>query len=107
MNKLSKDQQQTHTALAARLANAKDELEAAFNVYNGVLGELRDFRDGLVSDMDSYFSDRSEKWQEGDKGQQYETWKQAWEDLELEDLEELELEHGDNFEQAPMDPESA
>lgn len=74
-----------------------DEALAAFNQaieeYNTWLGEVR-------ADMECYYDERSERWQEGDAGDQYQTWIDAMEDLEEVDTEPEEPEE---MEEAWMD----
>ncbi len=69
------------------LGAAKEKLEEDQQKYNDELEKLRDFRDGIVSEMDDYIADRSEKWQEGERGQNYVSWKDEWEQLDLEPIE--------------------
>lgn len=75
---------------------AKAGLEAAITKHNEKLQEVRDWRDGIVGDMESYVGERSEKWSESDAASEYQDWKGEFENLELEDVEielpeELEL----------------
>lgn len=66
--------------------------------YNELVQNLMDYRDELVADMQCYFDDRSERWQEGEAGQNYQSWMSDWETLEVECmLEEAEC---------PPDPSS-
>ncbi len=51
------------------------------------LAALCAFRDDIVSQMDEYMSDRSEKWQESAAGQNYEAWKSEWENAQIEPIE--------------------
>lgn len=115
MKKLSKTQLAEKQRLVDKLAEAKADLDAkiqkynqtvaeAFKevedeveAYNNVLQEVRDFTQGVVSEMEDYASGRSEKWQESDAGQQHEEWKTQWEaiDSDLEDYEAEEPEQLD------------
>lgn len=79
---------------------AVEELKAgvvtALESYNEVVGETRGFVEDIASTADGQFDDKSEKWQEGDKGQQVREWIDAWqnepfEDVEITFPEELEL----------------
>lgn len=90
------------------IQNAIDALEQARDEYNGALQEARDFRDQVVADMEDYYDDRSEAWQEGDAGSAYVEWKDEWETIELEDFDppipELP-EDDDNLENLPSEPQ--
>lgn len=132
MNKLNKTQQATHSSLVDKLSTERTAVEekiAAFNEkrselwaevtaslesFNTALAEARDFRDGITGDMESYSGDRSERWQEGDAGQAYESWKDTWESANLDDIdldepsepEEPDFSGVDDFESLPMDKDS-
>lgn len=75
-----------NTALEA----AKADVEPAVNKMNEALEAARQFRDSIVEQIESYVSDRSEKWAESDAASTIEDWKQEWENAEIEDVE-LEL----------------
>lgn len=103
MKRLSKAQLKERDALSEKMRNARADLEKAINdayeaggtisnahsVYKEAVEEAASWRENLVSEMDSYASDRSDKWQESDAGQAFEEWKSEWEGAELE-VEELE-----------------
>jgi hypothetical protein len=54
---------------------------------NEVLSEGRSWRDNVVQEMQDYYDERSEKWQQSDKGQAHEAWKRQFDEEELEDVE--------------------
>lgn len=120
MNKLTKAQEATKDDLVKRLNEAKAEVEKAFGVvvnymdnelasavaaYNDIVGEVEGFRDELVGDMENYYDERSEKWQEGDAGSSYQEWKGEWEGLDttiVDDAtvpDEPTMGHADELEQ--------
>lgn len=112
MKKLSKDQQARYRAIMERLDAAKQEVEtqvtayneqksklfglveAAINHYNEVVADFESLREEVHSDMESFFEERSEKWQEGDAGQSYSEWKDQW----AEEQAEHELQETDDVE---------
>lgn len=136
MKKLSKAQQEQRADLIRRLNEAKDlveeacdehqpkitevvdaakaAIERAVAAYNEVLAEAREFAEQAASDMDSYASERSEKWQESDKGSDYASWKDEWEgfspdDVEppsivTPDLEPPDMSHAEDLEALPDEP---
>lgn len=55
--------------------------------YNEALSEARDFVNEIAQETADYISDKSEKWQEGDKGQAYLSFQEAYESLDLDDIE--------------------
>lgn len=111
MTKLTKAQLKQRDELGAKLNGAKEDLEHAVEEYNAALttawdevqqsldamNELIDdansWRTDIAQEIADYISERSEKWQEGDKGQAYGQWQTEWE----EDIERIELEKPDDL----------
>jgi F0F1-type ATP synthase membrane subunit b/b' len=114
--KLTKAQIEQKGELSAKLTTALDELNAsveAFNLavaderatlqtsldaYNAVLSEAREFASDIASQADQDISDKSEKWQEGERGQAAIEYKDAWETLAQSSLDDLEIEMPDELE---------
>lgn len=109
MNKLTKEHEQKLTALRARWTAARCELEAAqeaaneklseleadvnekISAMNTIIEEAQELRQEIETDMTSYFDERSEKWQESDKGSAYGDWQSSWaEDPDV--VEEVSIE---------------
>lgn len=82
----------------AREAFAK--VKDAVSDYNAILLNVDEWHAGINGDQQNYYDERSEKWQEGEKGQAYEGWKQQWEDIALD---EIELDEPDDFEVPEME----
>lgn len=126
MTKLSKANIKERDALCVKLRAAHDALEAAVEAFNAALAaewekvemardaynaEIQDansWRSELAQEVQDYIDDKSDKWQEGDKGQAVSAFKDALgEDLpevELEQPEELRFDHeatADVIEQMP------
>ena len=126
MKKLSKQQRKERGDLAARLNKARDDLQEALNSYNEQLTELfepvasaRDDYNSAVaqanewitntrSTMEEYRDARSEAWQEGDAGSEYESWIGEWEnelyeceDMDPELVEMPDCDGGDTLESLP------
>jgi hypothetical protein len=88
-------------------------IETLLAEYNEKLEEARGFAEDIATTAEGAFDDKSEKWQEGDKGQAVAEWKDAWTSIELEpmeivwpeDLEDPELEHAFMLEALPVEPE--
>jgi hypothetical protein len=103
--KLTKDQITERAALAADLRRQGDALAAAivaFNTafgpvaelltgaaaaYNQSLGSARNFAYAIAEEARGEFDDKSERWQEGDKGTEADAWIQQWEDASLDDVD--------------------
>lgn len=120
MKSPSKDQQAERDRLIAALTAAESEIETAIARYNSHLGEHRDeitavvavynelvadadaLRNWAEADIQEYMNDRSEKWQEGERGQAYEVWRQSFENLDLSGIG-IEVELPDDLEEPSFD----
>lgn len=68
--------------------------------YNEALRAAVDFVEEVTSDAKCYFDERSEAWQEGEVGRQYQDWISEWENL---NLEEMEVDQPDNLDEVTDD----
>lgn len=115
VDRLEAEQAKVEAAIAAfnsALAEHGKKVDEAVTAYNEVLGELSDLLSTTADDADSYFDEKSERWQESDRGQALVDWAQALRDAPLDDLEvELpsDLEdpdwHTDDLRDLPERPE--
>lgn len=131
MIRLTAAQSKQFDALLAALQDCKDRLEqsiddynqaaqAAFesvikagDEYNNALSEIEGFRDAFVSDSQSEFDEKSERWQQSDRGSAAQDLIDAWEcadfsPVELEELEPFELydaAHLEDLEDLPRKPD--
>jgi uncharacterized coiled-coil DUF342 family protein len=95
------------------LAKLRDDLTATVNDYNEVVQTAEEFRADMLSQMQSYFDEKSERWQEGEAGQAYQQWINDWEgtpltqiDLDLpDDISEPSDEASAELEGLADDPE--
>jgi hypothetical protein len=116
MKRLSKDQLATRNELVKRLRDAAGAIETAIDTtngvideYNAILADVESFRDEVVGEMETYYDERSEKWQETDAGSSYQDWKSQFEALDVDQLEQLELDDlklADDLEEFPDEPEA-
>jgi uncharacterized protein YukE len=93
----------------------EDKLLPKIETYNQVLRDAREFAEDIASRLDDKISERSESWQESEKGEAAIAFKESWEtigyeleeiDLELpEDIEMPELGHAEVLQEAPTEPE--
>lgn len=120
MKKLNKEQTAQHTKLSEVLHDAHEELDGAIKKYNEkvavAFSELEslvdtfnakittanDFIGEVHSEQESFFDEKSEKWQEGDIGSAYTDWMSTW---ELE-IEAIELDNPGELETPDIDIES-
>jgi len=75
--------------------------------YNELLERASNLRDEIVSDQETYYEERSERWQQGDKGEAHQEWSDEWAgaDLEaVEEIDEFEVEHPQTLSDLPHEP---
>ena len=132
MKKLSKDDLKAREEAVKKLTEAFNALSEAVDAYNDnlatewesvahaqeqyndALTQAQEWRDGIVSQMEDYMGERSEKWREGEAAESYEAWKDQYEGVEFtesnlnqpDDLS-IEIENpGDALEGLPNEVES-
>ena len=66
------------TAFNEALEAAQQPVTEAMEAYNAALEEARGFAEQMVADMQSAYGDKSEKWQESERGQAYQNWIDEW-----------------------------
>ena len=70
-------------------ANAEIEelyktVESALSEYNDAVTEAKAICEETNGDQESYFDERSERWQEGERGEAYREWADSWENAASE-----------------------
>lgn len=88
MKKLSKSQVEERGRHMAKLEETQVALEQAIAAYKAALVEAQQFCAGVAEEIRAYFDDKSEKWQEGERGQAYEEWATGWEGVEFPEVDE-------------------
>jgi regulator of replication initiation timing len=130
MKKLTKEFLTDRDDLLKKLIAARDDLEEAVNEfnekldalkqnlqekvedYNNTLNHLESWRDEVVSAMENYRDERSEKWHESSVGQAYDDWISEYQNIELDEIEVdmpddvdiPETNHCDDIENLPEHP---
>lgn len=112
--KLSKDECKQRTDLMAKLSEMRNAFETAIETYNetiqeargsveesaqalnDALEEARSFVADIANQGESDYAEKSERWQESDKGQAAQEWWQAWQELESS-LEPVEIDFPDGI----------
>lgn len=79
MKRLTKDQLKRKGELVNRIDDLHSQLNAAIE-------EAEELRDEIHTAMEEYYDARSEKWQEGETGEDYKEWMDEWE-TEFETVE--------------------
>lgn len=103
--KLSKEESKQRVDLIARLQDAAEEVETAvsqFNsileeergnveeklaAYNSVLAEAKEFAEGVSTRAEEEISEKSDGWQESDRGRAAQEWQEEWANLCLDEAE--------------------
>lgn len=107
MNRLTKERVSERDALASKLTDARADLdkalsdfntkmqeafgpvEAAREAYNAVVGEANTYIETVKGDQENHYNDKTEKWQDGEKGQAYSSWMEAF-DLQISEIDGFE-----------------
>lgn len=126
MKALTKDQVAEQAKLVERFNDAvlsvrakEEDYEAAANDLNGAIDDLNDvindmsaFADDIVSQIDDFVSEKSEAWQESERGEAYSEWSVAWQEVEHEigpvdniEIGSVDIPDIDTFEDRPTEPE--
>jgi hypothetical protein len=103
--KLNRRQASERADLVERFAKASGELESAVEEFNDKIGELKapveaalatyneiaveaaQFAADIASEAETAIDEKSEKWQDGDRGQAAMGWKDEWEALSFDEVE--------------------
>jgi hypothetical protein len=72
-----------NAAMEAQWEGVANALEA----YNSTVEQANEWLSMVSSEIEAYMSDRSEKWQDSERGQAYEQWKNEFESNDLEAVE--------------------
>lgn len=66
---------------------AQEPVTAAVEEYNAALQEAANFVEAMASEIEAEIADKSERWQESEKGQAFDTWQQEWEAVVFDDIQ--------------------
>lgn len=92
------------------LSSVVDSLNDLLQNYNEILDEVDSFREDLVRQMEEYYDERSERWQQGEAGESYSEWKDVYAGIDLSEVPEIEtpelpeMEHTDYLDELPDEP---
>lgn len=71
----------------ADVAEKWAEVEEALNDYNGAISDAYEFVDRVKTEFNDAYEEKSEKWQEGDRGSAAREWIDSFDSVELEQVE--------------------
>lgn len=85
----------------AELERLQEPVKESLEKLNELLEEAREFKEDVYSRLDGEYDGKSEKWQEGDRGQGVRQWIEQWSEasfdaIELETPEDIELDENDS-----------
>lgn len=99
--------QDSHNVLLEAVAKYNADVEA----FNEKLQEARGFCDDIANEIDNYISDKSDKWQEGERGEAYGAWRDEWQNVDITDIETIADPEAPDFDadildSLPVEPEA-
>lgn len=112
---LEETEEERVEGLKSERRNAAEEaLEDLFGEYVEALESAIGFAENIRDEAQSYYDDRSERWQEGDAGQEYLLFIESWDEIanidvpklrdliEFDDQGTLEIEHPEATDDGPI-----
>jgi len=83
----------------------KKPVEDAISIYNDALDSAQGFCETIVGDIEEFMEEKSEKWQESDKGEAHANWKDSW-DITLDPItwDMLITQDGDPLDLSSIEP---
>lgn len=130
MMKLNKSQVQQRDVLVAALQDQQEEVELAINhfneqmielfaaveeaieSYNGTVRDAAEYVSTIAQDAESAFDERSERWQESERGERFREWVDEWmnvvlDEVQIEQPEEVDVPDlcaAETLENLPLEP---
>lgn len=103
--KFSKDDSKRIADLIHRLGEQRDVIEALWepltelidkingeiDAYNEIITEANGVVEDIASEAESAYDEKSEKWQEGDRGQAVYEWFSELQNAQMEEVEQIEV----------------
>ena len=87
--------------IADAIRTAAEAHSDAVSGYNDAMDNAKAFVEEVASRLREVYDNRSEKWQEGDKGQSADAFIQTWEEFSPDEESELDGNVADEFEKLP------
>jgi uncharacterized protein YoxC len=102
--KLSSQELKTREELLETLKSLQEDVNSAITEFNSKLEDVQEFVDSVKDRLQNEFDEKSETWQEGDKGSEAQNFISEFENIELIELE-VDSTCVDNFENLPTEPQ--
>lgn len=74
-----------------KIQEAVEHLNGFVRAYNEKVSEIREKIGEIASNFRGEFDDKSESWQEGDRGQEVDSFIQEWESADATEVDEVEI----------------
>lgn len=89
---------------------AIQRLNEAIQDYNATICDANEWAQQIVNQMEDFKDAKSEKWQDSDTGQQYDSWLQSWADNlnevdEVDDISAPDMDAADELENRTIAPD--
>jgi len=113
LNKLRTEIEEAIGKFNDGVATLKEPVTAAIEKYNAELENARAWTEDIANQAESEFDEKSDKWQEGERGEAARSWIDEWQSAELEEFQ-LEFpdeladdlpDHIETLENLPVEPE--
>lgn len=102
--KLTKAETTARADFETTLRSAQEKLEDAVSLYNTTLNEVAEFISTVKDRLQEEFDNKSEGWQQGEKGQAAADFISSWENFNAEEAD-LQVDHAEEFTQLPSESE--
>ena len=90
MKLLTAEQKKQYETRCMELVKCWDAVNAAIVIYNEEVIEINGFRESIADSLEEKFDEKSEKWQESKKAEEFQGAIDSWRE-EVEEQDELEL----------------
>jgi len=100
-------------ARSMALASLDETVQTAITDYNGALADAKTFVEETAERLRGEYDEKTERWQEGDKGSAANEFIEQWESVDMEDIDESQTvapdeivaEHQEGLEGLPTETE--
>jgi len=101
VKRLTKDQTKKLEQLVEELSEQADAIQTETETYNEILNRARALIEEVASSIEEYVEKRSDAWKESEAADAYTDWLQSWQEIDLEEIEEIDLTHSEELEALP------
>jgi hypothetical protein len=103
--KLTKEDQTRLKTIIESMRSAYEELTTAKDMYNDTLVQFGSLRDEVVNNWQEEFEEKSENWQESEKGSAVQSMIDSWLGVDVEQLADVPDDISRELEDLPVEPD--